>query len=221
MANTVGVFDSELWWEIALLIAIMVMGHWLEMRAIGQARGALAALAIGSRVGCHTSLHDRAPGRIRGSGGGAERTRTSDLLRVDQRRRVQPHPPRSTKPALNSGDTPLRSSAVQPDAHELAVNRAVNSHVVRGPSHWLSRCGCSPHVRRAAGAPVVDQRQPEPGEAIGATRREHRAASDADRRDHPDRERGRSGARLERSSRDGGVLLARPDAEADHWLAIR
>ena len=45
MANAVGLFDSELWWELALLIVIMLLGHWLEMRAIGQARGALAALA--------------------------------------------------------------------------------------------------------------------------------------------------------------------------------
>jgi P-type Cu2+ transporter len=45
MANALGLFDSELWWELALLIVIMLLGHWLEMRAIGQARGALAALA--------------------------------------------------------------------------------------------------------------------------------------------------------------------------------
>ncbi len=45
VANALGVFDQELWWELALLITIMLLGHWLEMRAIGQARGALAALA--------------------------------------------------------------------------------------------------------------------------------------------------------------------------------
>jgi Cu2+-exporting ATPase len=33
------------WWELATLITIMVLGHWLEMRAISQARGALNALA--------------------------------------------------------------------------------------------------------------------------------------------------------------------------------
>ncbi|HEY5652674.1 MAG TPA: heavy metal translocating P-type ATPase, partial [Acidimicrobiia bacterium] len=31
--------------ELAALITIMLLGHWMEMRAIGQARGALAALA--------------------------------------------------------------------------------------------------------------------------------------------------------------------------------
>jgi P-type Cu2+ transporter len=45
LAHTLGLFGAELWWELALLITIMLLGHWLEMRAIGQARGALAALA--------------------------------------------------------------------------------------------------------------------------------------------------------------------------------
>ena len=45
MATALGWFDQEVWWELALLIAIMLLGHWVEMRAIGQARGALAALA--------------------------------------------------------------------------------------------------------------------------------------------------------------------------------
>jgi Cu2+-exporting ATPase len=44
-AATLGVFEVEVWWEMSLLITIMLLGHWLEMRAIGQARGALAALA--------------------------------------------------------------------------------------------------------------------------------------------------------------------------------
>ena len=39
------IFAVEVWWELSLLIVIMLLGHWLEMRAIGQAQGALAALA--------------------------------------------------------------------------------------------------------------------------------------------------------------------------------
>ncbi len=38
-------FAVEVWWELSLLIVIMLLGHWMEMRAIGQAQGALAALA--------------------------------------------------------------------------------------------------------------------------------------------------------------------------------
>jgi Cu2+-exporting ATPase len=44
-AATLGVFEVEIWWELATLITIMLLGHWLEMRSIAQARGALAALA--------------------------------------------------------------------------------------------------------------------------------------------------------------------------------
>ncbi len=45
LAATFGLFEIEVWWELATLITIMVLGHWLEMRAISQARGALDALA--------------------------------------------------------------------------------------------------------------------------------------------------------------------------------
>ena len=45
LAATFGLFEVEVWWELASLITIMVLGHWLEMRAISQARGALTALA--------------------------------------------------------------------------------------------------------------------------------------------------------------------------------
>ncbi len=44
-ASSLGVFDLEFWWELAALIVIMLLGHWQEMRAVGQARGALTALA--------------------------------------------------------------------------------------------------------------------------------------------------------------------------------
>ncbi len=44
-ATTFGWFSLEFWWELAALITIMLLGHWMEMRAISQARGALAALA--------------------------------------------------------------------------------------------------------------------------------------------------------------------------------
>src|SRR5215218_4238310 len=44
-ATTFGFFDLEFWWELALLVTIMLFGHWQEMRAIGQAQGALGALA--------------------------------------------------------------------------------------------------------------------------------------------------------------------------------
>jgi P-type Cu2+ transporter len=45
VATAFGLFDLEFWWELSTLITIMLLGHWLEMRAIGQAQGALTALA--------------------------------------------------------------------------------------------------------------------------------------------------------------------------------
>jgi len=41
----VGGLDLDFWWELALLVVIMLLGHWLEMRALGQASSALDALA--------------------------------------------------------------------------------------------------------------------------------------------------------------------------------
>jgi P-type Cu2+ transporter len=42
----VGLIEAAaLWWELATLVTIMLLGHWIEMRSIDQARGALRALA--------------------------------------------------------------------------------------------------------------------------------------------------------------------------------
>ncbi|MUK02575.1 copper-translocating P-type ATPase [Vibrio cholerae] len=41
----IGEFDLDFWWELALLVVIMLLGHWMEMRALGSAAGALDALA--------------------------------------------------------------------------------------------------------------------------------------------------------------------------------
>jgi Cu2+-exporting ATPase len=44
-AGTLGLFEVEIWWELATLVTVMLLGHWLEMRSVAQARGALTALA--------------------------------------------------------------------------------------------------------------------------------------------------------------------------------
>jgi len=44
-AGTAGIFEVEIWWELSTLIVIMLLGHWMEMRSIAQAQGALSALA--------------------------------------------------------------------------------------------------------------------------------------------------------------------------------
>jgi Cu2+-exporting ATPase len=45
IATAAGAFDLDFWWELAALVTIMLLGHWQEMKAIGQAQGALSALA--------------------------------------------------------------------------------------------------------------------------------------------------------------------------------
>jgi Cu2+-exporting ATPase len=68
LASSLDLFDLEFWWELGLLITVMLLGHWMEMRSIGQARGALAALA--------ELLPDEAE---RVTGDGTERIATSEL----------------------------------------------------------------------------------------------------------------------------------------------
>src|SRR5699024_9186318 len=41
----IGGFELDFWWELALLVVIMLLGHWMEMRALGSASSALDALA--------------------------------------------------------------------------------------------------------------------------------------------------------------------------------
>ncbi len=45
VATELDLIDVDLWFELATLVTIMLLGHWQEMKAIGQAQGALAALA--------------------------------------------------------------------------------------------------------------------------------------------------------------------------------
>ena len=83
-AATLGVGDLDFWWELAALIVVMLLGHWLEMRAIGQASGALDALAA--------LLPDDAE---RVSGSGLETRRGRDLRHGRRRARA----PRGPGPA--------------------------------------------------------------------------------------------------------------------------
>jgi Cu2+-exporting ATPase len=71
-ATSLGLFDLDFWWELAVLVVIMLLGHWMEMRALGQARGALSALA--------ELLPDEAE---RVTGDGTEIVPTSELAEGD------------------------------------------------------------------------------------------------------------------------------------------
>jgi Cu2+-exporting ATPase len=65
-AVTLGYPGMPLWEELATLVTIMLLGHWIEMRSINQAQGALAELA--------KLLPDTALRVVRGPGGAEERT---------------------------------------------------------------------------------------------------------------------------------------------------
>jgi Cu2+-exporting ATPase len=45
LAVTFGFHGMPLWWELSSLVTIMLLGHWLEMRSVSQAQGALKELA--------------------------------------------------------------------------------------------------------------------------------------------------------------------------------
>lgn len=47
LGASLGVLDHRLdfWWELALLIVIMLLGHWIEMRSLAQTTSALDSLA--------------------------------------------------------------------------------------------------------------------------------------------------------------------------------
>ncbi|HEX7118379.1 MAG TPA: HAD-IC family P-type ATPase [Longimicrobiales bacterium] len=45
LAVTLGYEGMPLWWELSTLVTVMLLGHWMEMRSIRQASGALRELA--------------------------------------------------------------------------------------------------------------------------------------------------------------------------------
>jgi Cu2+-exporting ATPase len=63
-AVTLGFPAMPLWEELATLVTIMLLGHWIEMRSISQAQGALNELA---KLLPNTALRLRTAGGITGS----------------------------------------------------------------------------------------------------------------------------------------------------------
>lgn len=118
LASSLGWGDLDFWWELAALIVVMLLGHWQEMKAIGQAQGALAALA--------ELLPDRAE---RVTADGVEDVAIAEL-RVDDVVLVRP-----------GGRVPADGSIVDGEAHfdesmitgeSRSVRRGVDERVVAG-----------------------------------------------------------------------------------------
>ncbi len=68
-AVTLGYPGMPLWEELATLVTIMLLGHWIEMRSISQAQGAQQELASSSRTPrCASWASRRRRSRSRSSG---------------------------------------------------------------------------------------------------------------------------------------------------------
>ncbi|MET4093686.1 cation transport ATPase [Arthrobacter sp. UYCu712] len=61
----IGGFDLDFWWELALLVAIMLLGQWIEMRAPGSAQGRPGRTGSPAAGGCRTHHRVRNRGRQR------------------------------------------------------------------------------------------------------------------------------------------------------------
>ena len=117
-AATLGVGDLDFWWELAALIVVMLLGHWLEMRAIGQASGALDALAAllpddAERVGVHGIEHVAAAD-----------LRTGDVVLVRPGARVP------ADGEIVEGEATLDESMITGESRP--VHRQAGEHVVAG-----------------------------------------------------------------------------------------
>jgi len=118
VATSLGLFGLDFWWELAALIVVMLLGHWLEMRAIGQASGALSALA--------ELLPDEAE-RVRGEE--LETVRTAALERGDLVL-VRPGGRVPADGTITSGAADLDESMVSGESRPVA--RAPGDRVVAG-----------------------------------------------------------------------------------------
>jgi Cu2+-exporting ATPase len=79
VATTLGLVDGmPLYWELATLVTIMLLGHWMEMRAVGSAQSALNELAK-----LLPDTAERITGGTGGSGENIERVPVSALREGD------------------------------------------------------------------------------------------------------------------------------------------
>ena len=117
---SLGVLDHQLdfWWELALLIVIMLLGHWIEMRSLAQTSSALDSLAA--------LLPDEAE---RVEGDGIVTVAPSDLSVGD----VVVVRPGGSVPAdgeITDGAADMNESMVTGESRP--VRRGVGDHVVAG-----------------------------------------------------------------------------------------
>ncbi len=117
---SLGVLDHQLdfWWELALLIVIMLLGHWIEMRSLAQTSSALDSLAA--------LLPDEAE---RVDGDGIVTVAPSDL-RVGDVVVVRPGGSVPADGEIVDGAADMNESMVTGESRP--VRRGVGEHVVAG-----------------------------------------------------------------------------------------
>lgn len=119
VAVTLGLAGHPLWWELATLVTIMLLGHWIEMRSITQAEGALKELA--------KLLPDVALRLI--DGDRTEEVRV-DALRVDDLVLIRPGASVPADGVVVSGKSSVNESMITGESR--LVDKAEDSEVIGG-----------------------------------------------------------------------------------------
>jgi P-type Cu2+ transporter len=113
--------NLDFWWELALLIVIMLLGHWIEMRSLAQTTSALDSLAA--------LLPDEAERVVEDGSEGAETVAPADL-RVDDVVIVRPGGSVPADGVIVDGGAEMDESMVTGESR--TVRRAVGDAVVAG-----------------------------------------------------------------------------------------
>ena len=119
LAVALGLSGHPLWWELATLVTIMLLGHWIEMRSITQAQGALKELA--------RLLPDVAVRIIEGDR--TEEVRV-DALRVDDLVLVRPGASVPADGVVVSGKSSVNESMITGESR--LVDKTEGSEVIGG-----------------------------------------------------------------------------------------
>ena len=88
LAVTLGYPGEPLWWELATLVTIMLLGHWIEMRSISQARGPARAGEAAAQHGAAHRRRDDRGGADLGAARGRPRARATGRERAGRRHRA-------------------------------------------------------------------------------------------------------------------------------------
>ncbi|ORB62949.1 heavy metal translocating P-type ATPase [Mycolicibacterium tusciae] len=117
---SLGVLHHQLdfWWELALLIVIMLLGHWIEMRSLAQTTSALDSLAA--------LLPDEAERVV----GGTTETVAPSELRVGDVVLVRPGGSVPADGEIVDGSADVDESMVTGESRP--VRRGVGDHVIAG-----------------------------------------------------------------------------------------